>query len=234
MARTVTLQQLRDRVLAQTDMSGSAFIVTSELDEWINNAGSQLHELLLAKHADHFSSSSLHTIASGQSTITLPDDAVCIRALDRIDGTDRSPVNPHGMSGRDVAEGKCDFTFRLLGSTVYVAPSTSAPGSYELFTLPAWSDLSGSSSSITGEYTKDRREQFIVLNACQSVLTKQEGGDSDTALALASQLSTLVQTLQPVAAERQATGRKAVVDVYGETRWDQAPWPLPGSRRWSG
>ena len=71
-SRLVTLEDLKTRALDYADMTGTTFPVTARLEEYVNDALSEVYDMLVSAYADYFHKSTTVTLVAGTEGYDLP------------------------------------------------------------------------------------------------------------------------------------------------------------------
>jgi hypothetical protein len=177
---TVTLANLRTRAKQRADMSDSEFIEDAEWLNYINASYAHFYDFLVGKFEDWYVQDPLSfTIADGESTYSLPSDFYKLLGVDRnISGDDYVALRPFSFMDRnkrrsaDIHRGIYPHvSYRILGSELRFNPADQASGTYRLWYVPKYTDLSADSDTIDGV---NGWEEWIVLDVARKALMKEE------------------------------------------------------------
>lgn len=195
MPSTTTLAQLRDRVLDKCDMTGSSFPVDARVNEYINDALSELHGQIVAADEDYFLSTQAIAVVAGTETYALPSDYYKTRKVWFETGGRRYPVRR--------------FTVEEVGG---MKTSPLSSGSINHWYIPEVTELSGDSDEVGMNMPKGW-ENYVVHHAAVQLLGREE---SDASLWMAERdrkLRLIINAIEP----RDMGEADQIGDVYD--RW---------------
>lgn len=217
----VSLDTLRQSVRSRVDMLDSVFVDDeTEVDVWINEAGGELHDLVVSRYEDQLTIvSDAITVSSGNviALSTLPDSAPFykLRALDRAeDGVsdwrevrmfDFNARNRRATSGTSWYRSR-DIRYRLVGANILLTPDDNATGVYRLWYIPSYVNLADPEDEVNWP---QNWQDFIIASAAVKCLAKEES-DTREQVALRDAAKARVLTM---AAPRDAGGRMRIEDV---------------------
>jgi hypothetical protein len=222
---TITLANLRTAVRRRADMVNSLFVSDAELTEYVNGSCAELHDLLVGRFEEYYTKSASATIAAGASTFALPSDFLKLRGLDYlVDGaSDYATIHPFNFAERnkygtgDLRRSDApDIAYRLLESTVQIMPTDDAPGTYRVWYVRAWTDLSSDSDTLT---TLNNWHEYVIVDAAIKCLQKEESDVST----LMMQKAALTMRIKNASIHRDAAEPETVADVIsgdGVGTWD--------------
>ncbi len=223
---SITLTQLILAARLKADMRTSEFRSDTEITSMINNSAAELYDLLVSRFEDYYTIAMPFTIAAGSDGYALPSNFYKVRGLDKaLSGpTDwvsvssyqfeernkyNNRINTYARGGRSVLE--C----RLIKNTIKVLPPDQAPGSYQLWYIPKYTDL------VSGADTTDdlqHWEEYVSIDVAIKLLTQEE---SDVSV-LVMEKQQMKQRIEAMAANRDA-GRQDRVQDVSNSGWD---WDL--------
>lgn len=219
---TVTLEQLRtqvlDRVEFVTASDGSGFVSRTELDGYINAAGSELQDVLVVRYEDHLTSPFPTTFSLSGSSYThqLPSDFFKLRGVDWNDGGTWVPLRRYKHEERHRWQGPgasdAERRFTVMGDYIVLVPQDSCSGDYRFNYVPKWTDLSGSSQTLPS--VMEQWAEYIVVDAGIKCLVKEESDPS----ALMARKAELVKRIESAAANRDASDQEFISSLY-EWEW---------------
>lgn len=220
---SVTLGQLKTAVRERSNMEGSEFISESELTRYINQSASELYDLLVASFEDYFMEELVFSYTSDDG-YTLPSDFYKLRGVDFQSGSDWIVVNPFNFLQRNKPLSAWTMTYsgapynvrqyRIVGNTIRMVPIGQATGTYRLWYIPSWQQLSSDSDSTSLSF--EGWDEYVVIDAAIKCLQKEE---SDVSV-LFAQKQALAARIRAMAAGRDAGQPESVSDVRTEMdRW---------------
>lgn len=218
-----TLAQLRTRILRKADMENSSFIGGEtgggdELKDYINESYRELYDLLVSKNQDFFvkEPAGTLTIASGDSSVSLPADFYKLMGLDRdLGGGDYVEVRPFNFAERNVTVrggarrgGRyARLTRRIIGDKMHVRPEADAPGTYRIWYVPKVTVLSAEADTLAATVTD--WEEYVVVDCAIKCLLKEESDIS----ALTKAKNDIIARIEVMAAQRDVGDVDRVADV---------------------
>lgn len=150
MANTALLADLRTSCLQRSDLATSAFVGRWEANDWINEALSELHDLIVKAYKQHYFKTTTLTLVAGTEAYNLPTDFGQMLAVYWLSGGYRYPLRevmlpeyperqlPLAMVvGIDIVT----MMWRTLGTQMYFVPKPLAGGSVELWYTPQFVPL---------------------------------------------------------------------------------------------
>ena len=206
-----TLAQFRTRVRQRADMENSNFVSDSELNGYINKSISELYDLLVSSNSEYFLSSTTSTVASGESTITLPSDFYKLRGVDfylggRWTDLEQFNFNERNLDSTTYSLIGCHVKYRLQGSTIKLIPEDNVDGQYRVWYTPVPTELSSDSDSFEGI---NGWEEYVVVDAAIKCLQKEESSTTDLEKAKAQ----LGKRVADMAAKRDSAKPKTITNV---------------------
>lgn len=214
---SVSLSDLRLMTRERADMVSSSFVTTSELDRMINGSAGELHELLVVRYEDYFTSPSPTTFSLSGSTNTyaLPADFFKLRGIDRSDGGEWISLRRYKHEERDRFFGPAAYTrsgeerrFTIMASQIVVAPESRASGDYRFWYVPKWTDLSSSAQTIPSPM--EQWAEYIAVDAAIKCLLKEESDVS----ALVMRKGELFRRIENGATNRDASEQEFIGSTY--------------------
>ncbi len=218
---TVTLDQLRVRVLDRiefvTASNGDGYVSRTELDGYINSAGSELHDILATKYEDYLTSPfpTTFTVTGSSYTQSLPSDFFKLRGIDYSDAGEWVPLRRylHEERGRWSIGGSAfgwsrERRFTIMGTSIVLAPQDDCAGDYRFLYVPKWTDLSGSAQAIPE--VMEQWTEYIVVDAAIKCLVKEESDAS----ALVNRKAELYRRIEANATNRDASDQDFVASLW--------------------
>lgn len=169
---SITLANLRRRVLERADMVFTNFISIAELNDIINNQAAELHDLIVSRYEDHYITSATVTV-DATGLYTLPANIYKLRGVDKDDGSGTyvgvpmfswESRNSRGWGGSDVS-------YRVVGGQVQFTPLNQAPGSYKIWYIPQYTDLVANTDLLV---VPENLYEFVIAGAAAVCLAKEE------------------------------------------------------------
>jgi hypothetical protein len=216
-----TLSELRTKVRQRADMVNSTFVEDDELDGYINAAGAELHDLLVTRYEDYFTGYEDFTITSG-NTYDLPSTILKIRGLDySLGGDDYATLRPWNFADRNRLNEKYDLygsqgrRYRLMSNKIYIMPAALGPGTYRLWAIQAYVDMTNDGSNLI-EVIGNRQNwyEYVVVDAAIRCLQKEE---SDVSVLMA-QKAMLAERIRSAASGRDAGEPERITELVDD--WD--------------
>jgi len=222
--RSVTLAQLRAEILDQADMTGSDFITTARLDNWINKELSELYDLIVSAFSDHFVLTTELTTVSGQEWVLMPDDVYKIIQVFYKDSSGSRWKLKKFMAGeihrlsddfRSVYDApKCSM-YRWIGNKMYFLPEPTEAGTIELWYIPHLTELVNDTDSISLQIPVGW-EDYVVCGVASRCLIKEESDPTP----LLARKAAITQRIEDMAANRDEGEPDRVVDSRDHDDWD--------------
>lgn len=223
MARSFTLLQIRDRVLARVDDKNASFFVAAEVNPIISAVYAELYDLLVKSGMAYFESTQTIT-TSGTPVATryaVPADHYGSLAVDYQRATDdfiEVPMfefaerNAFPPSGAPYALG-----WRLVAGFIELLPRPASGQVYRHTYIPAPADLTADNNTIDGV---SGWEEYIVLGTAIKCLEREE---SATAHLVAQQLA-IRERIESAAQNRLFGQPRRIVDVDSIDAWRADGW----------
>jgi hypothetical protein len=211
---TITLAELRTAVKQRADMVNSSFISDSEMNSYINNSGAELYDLIVSRFEDYYIDSFTFTITSPDDGYTLPSQFYKLRGLDFQISGDWVTIHKFTFEERNRGNrqinramlGLTNIKYRIVGQRIKIIPADQAPGTYQCWFIPAWTNMIVDSD--TASNLEDWHE-YIIVDAAIKCLQKEE---SDVSILMA-QKANLTARIDSMAANRDAGSPEVVSDV---------------------
>lgn len=225
MATTKTLLQLRTESLQRADLENSNFISESELNAYINASGAELYDILVTTYSDYYLSSTTSTITSG-NTISLPADFYKLRGVDfQLSTSEWITISKYNFErrndkNRDVVRtirGEPTRQYRLQGSTINIEPEDRANGTYRIWYVPVFTELTADGDLLD---SVNFWHEYIVIDAAIKMGLKEE----TDVQALMMQKAAIHKRIQDAAAERDVGEPERIADTSNQLYFDDFPW----------
>jgi hypothetical protein len=204
-------------------MENSQFVTDSELNSYINGSASELYDILISQYADYYYTKATQTISSGSTSFSVPSDFYKFRGLDyQVSSGEFLNVYKFNFEQRNSKNRELWRTlnryapyreYRLMGQECFIEPSDNAPGTYQLWYIPAYTELTADTDTLD---TINHWFDYVVVDAAIKMLTKEE---SDT-MGLMVQKQALLKRISEMAAERDVSEAETVADIYSSNEWN--------------
>ncbi len=219
----ITLANLRTAALLRADMASSDFVSAAEVTALVNVEAAELHAELVTVYEDQFTTSATFTISSGNvyalASVTASAPFFKLRGLDRDEGggdwrelerfdfLDRNRRRSGGGNGRDVR-------YRLVGANIVLTPDDAATGTYRLWYVPGWVDLSADGDTLD---VPENWHEFVVSGVAAKLLQKEES-DSRSQLAAKENVRARIRA---AAQNRDASGPERMARIRTRYTYDR-------------
>lgn len=175
---SITATNLLTAAMRRADVENSSFVGSAEGYALINAVGAEMHDEIVSRlGVDRMLTSTTATVSGGSNTFTIPAAVYIVRGVDRDEGGRWIPLRgaPWDSRGR-YASGNFwyrsnDIEYRVQGSTIYLTPVDSADGTYRIWYVPAWTEVTTGSDVI--DYPNGWHE-FIVAGVAAKIAAKEE------------------------------------------------------------
>lgn len=214
----IALSDLRTRILERADMLNSQFISTAELNAIINGEGAELHDLVVSRFEDQFTTSLNFSITSGNS-YPLTSTFYKLRGVDFDDGNGQfNAIRKYDWAARNrrVAGGfwrSRTLSYRLVGSNLLITPDDQALGNYRLWYIPPYVDLVADGDLL--DYPQYWHECVIAGGAAKCLAKEESDPSAQFQLKAAMQ-----QRIMAMAANRDAGAPERVERVRRNYDYD--------------
>lgn len=185
-------------------MVNSSFVTDSELDDLINAAGAELYDLIVGVYEDHYTTSLQVTVVTG-SSFPVTGSIYKLRGVDYLDGSEYVPLKRFEWRDRGSTSfglvarpnGHSERRYRWTGATMHFIPQDDAVGTYQIWYVPRYVALSGSSATMDDlqEWT-----DYVVVGAAIRCLAKEE---SDVSVLMAEK-AMLERRIKSMSSNRDA------------------------------
>lgn len=216
----LTLQDLIDSSRARADMVNSDYILDAEWTDYINEGGSELHDILLSSDPSCIINKSTINTNGSTESYALPADFYKVMGVYYLQGgtryyLTRTDFHGLGMGNESVmigVSGNGQFQYALVGDKIYFYPIPTSLGPVELWYYPAYVRLASTTDTVDYPVVNGW-EQFIILTAVIKAKMKEES-DIQAELTEKAELKKRITTM---ATARDNFNAPQVRDVYGAT-----------------
>lgn len=219
-----TLLQLRTESRQRADMESSNFVKDSELNNYINNSISELHDILIQAYDGDYYVNDISFQTSGNqdsyelASIITADDFYKLRGVDaQLNNSDWFTLQPFSFNERNRNQntgswsylGVAAVKYRLVGSTIRFTPVPDNNITVRIWYIPTAVELVADTDTL-----KDLNNfsEYIIVDAAIKMLQKEE---SDVSVLMA-QKADLKRRIEEAANNRDAGMGESVSDVYNE------------------
>ena len=202
---TLTLSDLIDRTRKRSNMERSGFVSDDEITEYLNESGSELHDILIETYGDEYFSTTYSFAKSVTTVHALPSDFYKLIVLSASYSNRSYPIKKVNMlaSARGV-----------LNTIVE---------SFDLVYVPEYTPLALGTDVIT---VQDAWAEYIILGAAIKCLIKEESDPQ----ALMLSFDKSEERIRRVAKSRDQGQPSAVIDVRSLTsRFSSMGYIIRGS-----
>ena len=222
---SITLTNAIVAVRSRADMVGSSFVTDDEITRWINEEAAELHDLLVSSFEDEYTIVSGNAVVASGNTISLASSTSwCpasapfykLRGIDRLESgsSDWRKLSMFNFNMRNVRSAGShwfrsrEIRYRLVGAAIYLTPDDAATGTYRLWYVPGYVDLSAGGDALT---FPENWHQYVLEGAAAKCRLKQE----DDASAHLGAKAGLRARIASMAANRDIGSRMRIEDVRG-------------------
>lgn len=220
----ITLVQLRTEARQRADMENSNFITDSELNSYINNSVSELHDILIqAYESDYFIKSSTFQTTDNQdtyalSTVIADNDFYKLRGVDaKLNNQEWFTLQPFQFNERNKRQnfgawkylGISNVRYRLVGSNITFTPTPDSNIECRIWYIPVAATLTNDTDELED---LNNFSEYVIVDTAIKMLQKEE---SDTTV-LERQKAALKRRIEEAANNRDAGTGDAISDIYNE------------------
>lgn len=216
---SITLLELRTRARQMADMEDSEFVTDSELNNYINFAAAELHDILVSTYgSEYFLESTTATTTNGQQAYDLPTNFYKLRGVDaKINSQDWINIRPFNFNERNRYEdfgawtlmGISNVRYRIMGNSIRFTPTPDNNIEYRLWYVPKATVLSDDSDTLDDI---NQYSDFVIITAAMKMRAKEE---SEVTL-LASERNRILERLKDDAQNRDAAQPESISDIHAE------------------
>ena len=219
---SITLSQLRTESRERADMEHSTFVSDSELNSYINNSISELHDLLIqAYDGDYYIEEATFTTTASTSSYSLSSiitagDFYKLRGIDaKIIDNSWKTLNPFNFNDRNKYQnsegclGLYLLKYRLVGENLVFTPTPDADTEVKVWYVPIAQTLTLDTDSYDD---LNNFSEYVIVDAAIKMLQKEE---SDVSI-LVSQKKALYNRIEQAANNRDVGQGDSVSDVRNQ------------------
>jgi hypothetical protein len=179
MAVTKTLAQLRTALLRRAGFdtgTTSADLTPDVLNELINDALFEGHDVMTAKWLDYYTTSTAVPLVAGTDTYSLPTTFYKLRAVWMANGAEAINLDPIDLDAAHLYVGRSvgsigDYRYRMMGRNLIIAPVPASAETLTIYFIPLQPTLVDDSDSITFDVPIELK--FILSIAWRDILDRQ-------------------------------------------------------------
>ena len=222
-----TLSELITRCRQRADYEDNEHVSDSEIITYINESALRLYDILVQTFMDdYFATTYEFTTVQGQQSYSLPSDFYKALGVDiKLDGSNYIPMKKFNFKDRNrystiatgTLQGMSNLRYRLIGSTLYIAPNPQGALPVQLWYVPSFTKLASTTDVLS---TPVEYDEFVVIDTAIKILAKEE---SDTSL-LYRQRKDILDMIQDAAQNRDAGESDSITDVYRDYRDEANDW----------
>lgn len=228
MARTRTLDSLRDEVRARTDTAYDPNVTDDDVTRWVNQGIARVHDMLVHADPDSAYSTSTFSTVPDQEAYTVPADLMALRGVDVVVNGERYPLRPLTFQERlgttgalEGWQGEPAMRYQLRGrgadgslARLYFDPAPRRAYSILLHYVTTAPSLASGNDAYDGV---DGWEDYVVLFAACAVLQRQDRSTSD----VRADMADAQRRIEKLASLRDMGEESVIADVR-----------RPARRRW--
>jgi len=221
---TLTLSEIRTRCRERADMESSQFVTDDELNFYINQSISELHDILVQSYGEDYyvKNVSFNTVAQQEayslSTIVTDDDFYKVRAVDaKLNGNDWFTLRKFNFNERNKFQhfgvwdtlGISNVRYRIVGSELRFVPVPDRDITVRLWYIPRATTLTLDADTyddINGWI------EYVVVDCAIKMLNKEE---SDVRVLL-NEKELLKRRIETASSNRDASEPESIQDIYAE------------------
>ena len=216
---SITLLELRTQSRQVADMEDNEFVSDSELNNYINFAIAELHDMLIENYgSDYFLSSVSGTTTTDTVDYALPSDFYKLRGVDvKLGNNEWMTISQFNFNERNRYEdfgswslsGISNIRYRVMGSNIKFTPTPDSEASYRLWYIPVATKLSDDADTLDDV---NQYSNFVIISAAMKMLNKEESDISN----LAGERQRIIKNIEEASQNRDASHPESISDVYAE------------------
>lgn len=180
------LSTLRTRARIRADAVANLFFTDSEIDQYLNVALGELHDMLVLKFEDYYVSSVEFSLVNDKSRYSFDEiglnnlykclgvdvtDSGSTLRVHRFSFPERNRYNSsEGIVGRG---GYADYQYQLQGDALSFIPSPNTTSTVKVWYVPSFSPLENDDDEINSSIMSNW-EEFAILSAVYKMKEKEE------------------------------------------------------------
>jgi hypothetical protein len=216
----LTLADLRAQCKLRFDAVNSSYIADSEWTIYINDGGSELHDLICLSDPSAIINKQNYSVVTPTQNYALPDDFYKVMGVYwnqanyrySLDRTDFHGLGSGSFLDAGILNSGNPYLYALVGNQIYFYPYPTSTSTIELWYFPAYVRLVLDADTVDYPIVNGW-EQFIVLTAVIKAKMKAE----DDVQAELAEKKELKERIIQMAQARDNFNPLKVRDVYGTT-----------------
>lgn len=200
-------------------MEDNEFVSDSELNNYINFAISELHDILVESYgSDYFLESTEGVTTVNQADYPLPADFYKLRGVDvKLNGNDWYNIRPFNFNERNRYEdfgswtlmGITNIRYRIMGNNIKFTPIPDSQLPYRIWYIPVATKLVNDTDTLDDI---NQYSDFVILTAAMKMMAKEE---SDVSVLMAER-NRMEEKYRDSAQNRDAGQPEAISDIHAE------------------
>ena len=151
MARTYSVTEIAVKVRDRGDWNDSPYITDDFLLDAIDSARAEVHDILVSKFEDAYTTASGLTATGGSATVNLPTNFYKLLGVDLSLGGDQyRTLHRWNWHERTIDSSSSSYRYRLLGSTLHLRPTPGSDESLRVWYIPSATKLSEMTDEVDG------------------------------------------------------------------------------------
>jgi hypothetical protein len=197
--RTYTWAEIRTRIRQRVNKEKSQFVTDSEIDTMIEEAYSDMYDILVNTNENYFISSTTLTLTAGVNTYSLPTDWYKLKGVDAVRNGFRYQMDQVPWESRNKYNITTNYQstpveYAFYGNSLYFLPTPNATFTVTVYYVPAPPKYVSDSTTVDGVAGF---EQYIVNKAATMIRMKEEKDYTPYANAAMAALQRMVNSIQP-------------------------------------
>lgn len=182
----VTVAQMRTAAQRLADMTDGTFVSNAEWLDYLNEGGSELHDMIVKADEDYFVTKGPDVaLANGASQFSVPADVYKLRGIDlRISGETYS-LRRFNFAHRNLyqdylsqyATGIDFYRYNWIGETVQLLPHLQGSAVANVWYVPRFVEFTTDLDGLPSIYPRGW-ERYIIVYAAKKALTKEQSDTS--------------------------------------------------------
>lgn len=179
MAVTKTLAQLRTALLRRAGFdttTTSADLTSDVLDELINDALFEGHDVMVNKWLDYYTTSTTQALVAGTASYALPTTFYKLRAVWIASGAEAINLDPIDLDAAHIYVGRSvgsvgDYRYRMMGRNLIIAPTPASAETLTIYYVPLQPELVADGDAVTFDVPIELK--FVLSIAWRDILDRQ-------------------------------------------------------------
>jgi hypothetical protein len=223
-----SLLSLRTAVRQRAGMEHDQFVADDELSDYINQSAGELHDLLVAKYEDYYTTFTTFTLTAANNIQILPNDFLKLRRLQFNDAAGPNPwrqVPQFSMEDMERTNSTYRAAFaygpyrayRIFQNGIWMSPEDDASGTYRMFYVQRFIPM-----VLDTDEMADWQgwSEYVIVDATIKCLNKEESEIGPLMAAKAA----LLQRIEWASANRNAAEPQHFEDVTRSRTREYDDW----------